>query len=514
MRPTRDHARGAVAGVVAAGAGLAVSELVNGFAHLRVSPVEAVAECVIRLTPGSVIEFVIQHVGHNDKPLVIAMTLVGLLVISALAGTLAIRSVLAAEGVFAVLGVVVVLAVHSRLPSGPTRYLPAVIGVLVAMVGLALLADQARAAAASPPGRDPLPENLQAANRRTFLRLAGVVAASAVVVTVVGRALAQGRAKVEAARASLAHRFGTVPEVDGVSVGVDGVAPWETPVADFYRIDTALAVPLVVPDDWQVRIHGLVDREITLDYEQLLARGLTHDWLTLCCVSNPVGGNLISNAYWSGVPIGPILAEAGPHPDADAVLSRSTDGWTAGTPLAALTDGRNALFAVAMNGEPLTPEHGFPVRMVVPGLYGYVSATKWVVDLEVTRFSDFSAFWTKRGWSTHGPVKTQSRIDVPRSGSSVSPGPVTVAGVAWAQHRGIRAVEVRVDNGPWQACRLAADPSVDCWRQWSYTWQATGGSHAIQVRATDETGETQTSEVAGVVPNGASGYDSIVVTVR
>ena len=272
------------------------------------------------------------------------------------------------------------------------------------MVALWLLADRATAASTvRPAGEQPRsPSRCRRPAGASFLRLAGVVAVSSVAVTVVGRALAQGRAKVEAAREALVRRFGAVPPVAGVSVGVDGVAPWVTPVPDFYRIDTALAVPLVVPDDWQVRIHGMVDKEITLDYEQLLARGVTHDWLTLCCVSNPVGGDLISNAYWAGVPIAPILAEAGVQPGADAVLSRSVDGWTAGTPLAALTDGRNALFAVAMNGQPLTPEHGFPVRMVVPGLYGYVSATKWVVDLEVTRFSDFSAFWTQRGWSVDG----------------------------------------------------------------------------------------------------------------
>jgi len=513
MRLTREHGRGAIAGVVAAGAGLSVSELLNGFAHLRVSPVEAVAESIIRLTPGSVIEFVISHLGHKDKPLVIAMTLVGLLVISAATGMLALWSRLAAEAVFAAMGVVLLWAVHSRLPSGTTRYLPALIGVLVAMLMLSILTDRAQAAAATRPQGRRLPASLQATSRRSFLRLAGIVAASSVAVAVAGRALAHSRARVEAARAALSRRFGTVPPVPGVSVGVDGVAPWDTPVSDFYRIDTALAVPLVVPDDWQVKIHGMVDREITLTYDQLLARGLTRDWLTLCCVSNPVGGDLISNAYWAGVPIAQILAEAGPHPDADAVLSRSVDGWTAGTPLTALTHRRNALFAVAMNGQPLTPEHGFPVRMVVPGLYGYVSATKWVVDLQVTRFSDFSAFWTQRGWSPQGPVKTQSRIDVPRNQSSVSAGTVMVAGVAWAQHRGIRQVEVQVDDGPWAVCRIAADPTIDCWRQWAYKWHATPGTHSIQVRATDETGVTQTSQVADVVPNGATGYDRILVSV-
>ncbi len=424
MRLTREHGRGAIAGVVAAAAGLSVSELVNGFAHLRVSPVEAVAECIIRLTPGPVIEFVISHFGHNDKPLVILMTLVGLVVVSAATGILAVRSLLMAELVFAAMGVVLVLAVHSRLPAGTTRYLPALIGVIVAMSTLSVLVERARAVsvaevgAGNPEQRSPVVDS----SRRDFLRLTGIVAVSSLALATFGRVLARSREQVEAARDRLAHRFGRPPVPVGVTVGVDGVAPWVTPVPDFYRVDTSLSVPLVVPDDWQVRIHGMVDKEITLDYEQLLARGITHDWLTLCCVSNPVGGDLISNAYWAGVPIAPILAEARPHPGADAVQSRSVDGWTAGTPLAALTDGRNALFAVAMNGQPLTPEHGFPVRMIVPGLYGYVSGTKWVVDLEVTRFSDFSAFWTERGYSVQAPVKTESRIDVPSNGSSVSVG--------------------------------------------------------------------------------------------
>jgi DMSO/TMAO reductase YedYZ molybdopterin-dependent catalytic subunit len=514
VKVTRDHGRGALAGVIAAGAGLAVSELLSGLAHLRVSPLEAVAESIIRLTPGPVIEFVISHFGHNDKPLVIVMTLVAVALISAGVGVLAMRSRLAAESVFALGGVVLLTAVHSRLPPGPTRYLPALIGALVAMLVLSILSERAGAASESPASDGGARATARAESRRSFLRLAGLIAVSSVVVGGFGRVLAHGRAQVEAARTALATRFHPVPVPPGVDVGVAGVAPWVTPVDSFYRVDTSLSVPLVVPGDWQVRIHGMVDKEITLSYDQLVARGVTEDWMTLCCVSNPIGGDLIGNAWWAGVRIAPILAEAGPRAGADAVLSRSVDGWTAGTPLAALMDGRNALFALAMNGEPLTPEHGFPVRMIVPGLYGYVSGTKWVVDLEVTRFSDFSAFWTQRGWSVEGPVKTESRIDVPRNGSSVSAGEVVVAGVAWAQHRGIRRVEVRVDTGPWRVCRVAADPTIDSWRQWRYSWHASPGSHTIQVRATDDAGYTQTSKVADVVPNGASGYDAIQVSVR
>jgi hypothetical protein len=242
-------------------------------------------------------------------------------------------------------------------------------------------------------------------------------------------------------------------------------------------------------------------------------RGLKDAWVTLCCVSNEVGGDLISNALWSGVPTADLLAEAGVHADADAVLQMSSDGWTCGTPLSALTDGRNSLLAVAMNGDPLPVEHGFPVRVVVPGLYGFVSATKWVVDWEVTRFEDFDAYWTERGWAEEGPVKTQSRIDTPRQGSNVSGGRVRVGGVAWAQHTGIERVEVQVDGGDWSEATLGADPSIDTWVQWVWEWEATPGEHTLAVRATDRSGQTQTEERAQTVPDGATGWHTIEVQV-
>jgi DMSO/TMAO reductase YedYZ molybdopterin-dependent catalytic subunit len=235
--------------------------------------------------------------------------------------------------------------------------------------------------------------------------------------------------------------------------------------------------------------------------------------VTLACVSNEVGGDLIGNARWLGVPIGPLLRQAGPAADADMVLSRSADGWTCSTPLAVLTDGRDALFAIGMNGEPLPVEHGFPVRMVVPGLYGYVSATKWVTELKVTRFDRDEAYWTPRGWSAQGPVKTSSRIDVPRPGAGVPAGTVAVAGVAWAQHRGIRAVEVQVDDGAWQPATLAAEASVDTWRQWVYRWQATAGQHRLRVRATDGTGAVQVEALAPPAPDGATGWHEVEVEV-
>jgi DMSO/TMAO reductase YedYZ molybdopterin-dependent catalytic subunit len=298
-----------------------------------------------------------------------------------------------------------------------------------------------------------------------------------------------------------------------VSVGVPGVEPFVTRNADFYRIDTALTVPQMEPKDWRLTIHGRVKRPLTLTYEQLLARPMVERYITLACVSNEVGGELVGNARWLGVPIKDLLDEVEPDDSADQVVSRSVDGYTAGTPTAALRDGRDALLAVGMNGEPLPVEHGFPVRMVVPGLYGYVSATKWLTELELSRFSDFSAYWVRRDYAALAPVKTQSRIDTPAAGRRLEQGLVVVAGVAWAQHRGVSAVEVRVDDGPWQQAQLAAVPSVDTWRQWSWPWQATPGEHRLEVRATDNTGQVQTGQVHEPLPDGATGRHTIKVRI-
>jgi DMSO/TMAO reductase YedYZ molybdopterin-dependent catalytic subunit len=254
----------------------------------------------------------------------------------------------------------------------------------------------------------------------------------------------------------------------------------------------------------------MVDHEITYRFDDLAQFGLVEKMVTLTCVSNPVGGDLISNAVWRGYRVRDLLAAAGIHSDADMVLSTSVDGFTAGTPVEALTDGRDALLAVALNGQPLPVEHGYPARLVVPGLYGYVSATKWVVDLELTRFDRAQAYWTALGWSAHGPIKTESRIDVPRSGQVVPQGAVRFGGVAWAQTRGIRTVEVRVDAGPWQSAHLGDSYSNDAWRLWSYDWQAgQPGEHQITVRATDDTGAVQTSDQADVIPDGATGWHSV-----
>ena len=319
------------------------------------------------------------------------------------------------------------------------------------------------------------------------------------------------RAALERVRAKLRLPAAKVSAPSGVDLGIKGQGPWLTPNDDFYRIDTALSPPLIDPADWTLRIHGMVDKELTLTYQDLLDRGLEDHWITLCCVSNEVGGDLIGNTVWGGVPIKGILEEVGIKDGADALLSTSDDGWTCGTPLAALTDGRDAILALTMNGEPLPIAHGFPVRQVVPGLYGYVSATKWVTEWEVTRFADFKAYWTRNGWSERGPIKTEARIDVPRG--NVQAGTVTVAGVAWQQHTGIERVEVRIDGGEWQKATLAKVPSVDTWVQWSWQWPADKGDHTIEARATNRKGETQTAARADVVPDGATGYPGIQVSV-
>ena len=352
--------------------------------------------------------------------------------------------------------------------------------------------------------------------RRQFLVAAGVGVAAAAVGELGGRSLSE-RKNVSLAQAAVRFPRAAVPAPPlpaGVNLPVPGLSPFITPNGQFYRVDTALIVPQVDPSNWQLRIHGMVSRELVITFDELLRRPLIEDYVTLCCVSNPVGGPYIGNAKWLGASYGSLIRAAGPLRGADQLLCTSVDGFTVGTPLAVVLDGqRDSLIAVAMNGAALPTAHGFPARLVVPGLYGYVSACKWVVDIEVTTFAAAQAYWVPRGWSQLGPIKTESRIDVPAGGSSVKAGRVAVAGVAWAQHKGVEAVEVRVDRGPWHQATLATVPDIDTWRQWTWQWDATKGTHLIEARATDKTGYTQTSAVADVAPNGATGYPSTQVNV-
>jgi DMSO/TMAO reductase YedYZ molybdopterin-dependent catalytic subunit len=353
-------------------------------------------------------------------------------------------------------------------------------------------------------------------DRRGFFVVAAVAAASALVVGVGARLSNAASASIDALRNALRlpppRTTVTVPA--GAELDVPGLTPLFTPNADFYRVDTALTVPSVDPGSWRLTIDGMVGRRVELTFDELVAMGLDEYAVTLTCVSNEVGGDLIGNAVWLGVPVRDILAMAEPDAGADMVLSRSVDGFTASTPLDALTDsGRDAILAVGMNGVPLPFEHGFPVRMVVPGLYGYVSATKWLSELKVTTFAADQAYWTPRGYSAEAPIKLSSRIDTPRAGRPVPAGPTAIAGVAWAQTVGIERVEVRVDDGPWQRAELSTPVNRDTWVQWVLEWDASPGTHYVTVRAVDLDGRVQVGERAPVAPDGATGWQRVLVTV-
>jgi DMSO/TMAO reductase YedYZ molybdopterin-dependent catalytic subunit len=493
---------------------------------IRESPVVAVAELIIRLTPGWLAEYLIGLVGRMDKPLLLLGIFVALGLVFAWAGRLARRTWWAPSLVYAGLTGVGAVAVAVQRGATAIDVVPVAVGFVTWLVTLSLLteplrhADLAAAHAAEPAPsgeRETVelvggggPAELSSDHtRRTFVIRAGLIAVGAAVLGAAGRVVGRGRRHVEESRRLLRLEDVTEPRVPPAArIGLKGVSPWQTGNGDFYLIHTAIVVPAIEPKNWSLRIHGKVDREITLTYSELLRRQITEAWITLNCVSNDVGGPLIGNAWWSGVRLADLLAEAGPQDGADAVLQTSDDGWTCGTPLAALTDSRNALLAVAMNGSPLPIEHGFPVRTVVPGLYGYVSACKWVVDMEVTSFDEISAYWTDRGWSEEGPVKMSSRIDVPRSGAEVAAGRVTFGGVAWAQHTGVEGVEFSVDGGDWLPAQIAAAPTIDTWVQWKGTTEVEEGDHTVRVRAIDKLGTVQTGVEHDVLPDGATGWHS------
>ena len=350
-------------------------------------------------------------------------------------------------------------------------------------------------------------------NRRRFLTASGIAAATAVAAEVGGDFWITKRfGKGTSAARLIAPVTKPKPLAQGVSLNIPGLSPFFTPDAQFYRVDTALVVPRVEPSTWQLRIHGMVDNPMTITFGELMKQPMIEHDVTLTCVSESVGGSYIGNARWQGALLAPLLRKVGVQPGADQIVMRDVNGMNLGVATDPVMDGRASLLAVGMNGQPLPQDHGFPVRVVVPGLYGYVSACKWVVDMQLTTFAAFDAYWAQRGWSQQAPIKTESRIDVPKDGSSLPAGKVTIAGVAWAQHRGIEAVEVYID-GTWHEAKLAAQDTIDTWRQWYYIWDAVPGQHAIKVRATDKTGHTQTAVVHGPPPNGATGYHTIEVSV-
>jgi DMSO/TMAO reductase YedYZ molybdopterin-dependent catalytic subunit len=547
---------GAVAGVVTAAVAMGFAQLAAGFTVAQSSPVLAVGQAAIDLTPQPVKDFAISTFGADDKNALLVGILIILAAFAAVIGILAVRRLalgLAGLAVFACIG----LAAALTRPNATAEYvIPTLVGAAAGAFALTRLVRAARrlgspagssergtsrttAAELEPPdlpasgatGQNeaapadssftflPNPDDLGPDRwpaRRRFLTTSGLALVAAAAGALVGRELIT-RHNVSAARAALRFPRPAVaapPLPPGSNLNIPGLSSFITPDGSFYRVDTALLLPEVDPATWQLRIHGMVQREVTLTFDELLRRPLIEDYITLTCVSNPVGGPYVGNARWLGASLADIIRLARPLAGADQLLCTSVDGFTSGTPLQVVLDGRDALVTVAMNGQALPVAHGFPARLVVPGLYGYVSACKWVTDIEVTTFATADAYWAQRGWSQQAPIKTESRIDVPTGNTTLSPGRTPVAGVAWAQHKGIAAVEVRVDGGPWQQAQLAAVPDIDTWRQWVWEWDATPGTHVLEARATDATGYTQTAVQAQPVPNGASGYPSASATVR
>jgi DMSO/TMAO reductase YedYZ molybdopterin-dependent catalytic subunit len=514
--------RGVVAGLLSAAVALGVAELVAAILGSAGSPVIAVGGVFVDATPRWLKEFAIATFGENDKNALLLGIAITIAVLAAVIGVVAQWRPRIGVAAVGVLGFIPAVAAVTRPTGRPVDAVPAVVG---AAAGAGFLwtfsrprgpaGPSARSRASDGDTHQPADTSL---SRRSFLLVAAAAAVVAATAGVLGRGLISGRMDVEALRAALRLPTPADPAPAApasADLNIDGVPPFITSNADFYRIDTALSVPYVDPDTWRLRIHGMVEQERSYSFDDLLSMPLVERDITLTCVSNEVGGELIGNALWRGVPVRRLLEQVGPASAADQVVSRSVDGMTIGTPVQALLDGRDAMLAVGMNGEPLPVEHGFPVRMVVPGLYGYVSACKWITDMEVTTFDAYDAYWVQRGWVQQAPIKLSSRIDTPRPLSHVSGGDITVGGVAWEQHVGLASVEVRVDEGEWQAAELAGSAGIDSWRQWVWTWQgAASGTHTLEVRATDRNRNVQTGEQQEPFPSGATGWHSVMVTVE
>ncbi|MBL1077146.1 molybdopterin-dependent oxidoreductase [Nocardia sp. 2] len=498
--------RAALSGVLAAAVVLGVGHLVAVLIDPAASPFYALGATMVDHTPHELKDAAIRRFGSRDKQALFATMAVVMLIGAAVAGLLERRRPIGSALLVALGGLTAVAALQR--PTATVWFaVPAVAGVLAGVLTLRILRT------GGPGLRAPAEEGM---TRRTFLLLAAGAGALAAGTAATGRWLGTRLRDVAADRARflLPRAAPAAPVPDAAQPAVAGLTSFLTGNERFYRVDTALQLPALTSAEWRLRIHGMVDRTVEFDIDSLRDRTPVERIITLTCVSNEVGGELAGTARWLGYPLADLLAGAGVRPDADMLLSRSVDGFTAGTPLSAVLDGRDALLAIGMNGEPLPIAHGYPARLIIPGLYGYVSATKWVVDLEVTRFDRARAYWTERGWGDRAPIKTASRIDVPAAFATVDAGPVTVAGVAWAQRRGVTGVEVQVDDRPWQPAILAAQYSVDTWRQWTWRWDATPGTHTLRVRATDGTGERQTEQRATPFPDGATGWHSRVVTVR
>ena len=536
---------GALVGILTALVALGVAQIVAGLLSAPIGePVAAVGELSIDHTPPAVKNFAIREFGSSDKT-VLVWGIRGVLIIFAVViGILAVRKLWQGLCGLAVFGAIGVYAALIQPSATATDALPSLVGAGVATFALTYFSGRAASLARMrAPGQAPYaspgrPEGAQASgpawrpveadrrgpleaapDRRRFLLGGAAVAGISLLTYAGGSWLAETRnvGTIQAALKLPAATVAAPPLPTGANLNIPGLSSFITPNSSFYRVDTAIVLPEIEPASWQLRVHGMVRKELVLSFEDLIKRPLIEDYITLCCVSNPVGGPYIGNAKWLGASLRSLLQEAGIKAGASQLLATSSDGFTSGTPVqVAMDSGRDSMLAVAMNDTALPVEHGFPVRQVIPGLYGYVSACKWIVDIEVTTYEAAQAYWVPRGWDSQAPVKTESRIDVPTGQNPIRTGSrVSISGVAWAQHKGIDAVEVRVAGGPWQQARLAAVPDLDTWRQWAYEWDVNvaPGTYLIEARATDKTGYTQTALQEPPEPNGATGYPAVSVQV-
>jgi DMSO/TMAO reductase YedYZ molybdopterin-dependent catalytic subunit len=497
----------AVAGLVIGAFGLAVAELVASLSQQLRSPVLDVGDRVVDRVPTPLKDLAIDWFGTNDKIALLAGIGVMLAVYAALVGVVAFyknkTAGLVGIALFGVVGSIAALAARTGVDW--LSPLPSIVGATAAGIALGVGVDR-------HPGLNQHSTH-HTTDRRGFIFGVGALAATTAILGASGRWLAN---RFSAAESRAAVRFPTPARslaATPAAAQAEAAAPFFTPNADFYRIDTALSVPQVPTEGWNLRIKGMVDRELSLSFDDILNRDLIEADITLTCVSNTLGGDLIGNARWLGIRLDDLLNEAGIDSAADQVVGRSVDGYTCGFPVAAL-DGRDALVAVGMNGEPLPLEHGFPARLIVPGIYGYASATKWLSEIELTTYDAFDHYWVPRGYAAQAPIKLQSRIDTPRGLDRIPPGPFVLGGVAWAQTIGIDKVELKIDEGDWEPAELAEEVNDTTWRQWSLPWDAVPGRHSISVRATDRNGLVQTADRVEPLPDGATGHHTVVVIVE
>ena len=577
-RTTSPGAMGALAGAAGAAVGLAFGELMEGAFESIPSLVVAVSELLSDYTPGDVVRFSIDTFGTSQKSLLTAGIIIVSMALGGVLGRFAVRGrpevTRAGFALFGLLGGWAaarnpmspavgswVVALTAAVLAAGTTLLLARLATKRAVPALAAEPrDAAGAAKPVEPEGPAEPEGLRTpaapgTTRRAFFVYAAGAGAAALAMVGLGRSL-RGQSAAEqfleanalrpsettvppapttepqavspqAVSVSTTTSTTLAPEPAGPSVQaqladldtlddeVAGISSYVTPNDSFYRIDTAFGrVPQVDPGDWRLRFTGMVDNPYEITFDEIQAMDLSDYVITLSCVSNEVGGNLVGNAVWTGVPLSVLLDRAGVQAGADQVVGRSVDDWTAGFPAGVVYDGRNAILAIGMNDEFLPTSHGFPARLVVAGLYGYVSAVKWIEEIELTTWDGFDGYWIPRGWSKEGPMKTQSRIDVPGGGQGLVAGqPAPIAGIAWAPTRGIERVEVNIDDEGWLPCQLGEALGDESWVQWHREWTPSSGRHRIQVRATDGDGITQRSEEVRPAPNGAEGWHTVTVNV-